>query len=80
MADHLPHVPLFPLPTDEQAIALRIAADYLSLVGRQTATALFGCPSVDDDTKLLASISNSMLTGAALCEGLVELIEQVAER
>ncbi len=30
MADHVPHVPLFPLPTDEQASALRIAADYLS--------------------------------------------------
>lgn len=79
MADRLPTVPLFPLPTDEQVIALRIAADYLSLVGRQTATALLGCPSVDDDTKLWANISKSVLTVAALCEGLVELIDQLAE-
>lgn len=80
MDDRVHTIPLFPLPTDEQAIALRIAADYLSLVGRQTATALFGCPVMDSDTKLLASISNSMLTVAALCEGLVELIDQLAEQ
>ena len=66
------------MPTDEQAAALRIAAEYLTLVGTQTATSLLGCPPLHDDTQLLASVSSSLLTGAALCEGLVELSEHLA--
>jgi hypothetical protein len=79
VVDHAQTIPPFPLPTDDQAIALRIAAEYLTLVGTQTATSLLGCPPLTGDTKLLASISNSLLRGAALCEGLVDLIDLLGE-
>jgi hypothetical protein len=45
MAERSPTIPPFPLPTDEQARALQIAVAYLSLVGRQTAICLLGCPA-----------------------------------
>jgi hypothetical protein len=63
----------FPLPDEEQAVALQIASEYLTLAGTQSASRLLGCPRVDGETALLAEFSNSLLTGAALCAGLVEM-------
>ena len=63
----------FSLPDEEQAVALQIASEYLTQAGTQSASLLLGCPRVDGETALLAEFSNSLLTGAALCAGLVEL-------
>jgi hypothetical protein len=62
---------------NEQAVALQVVGEYLALAGMQAATALLGCPPVDRDTTRLAEISNSLLTSAALCAGLVEMAEEV---
>lgn len=67
----------FPPPDEEQAVALQIVSDYLSLAGTQTATLLLGCPKVDNDTTVLAEFSNSMLRGAALCAGLVRIADHL---
>lgn len=69
-------VPIFPLPDQEQAIALQIVCDYLTQAGTQAATALLGCPKIDGSTTLLAEFSNSMLSGAALCAGLVAIVDE----
>lgn len=76
MAVHPQSIPPFPLPTEEEAVALQIVSEYLTLAGTQAASLLLGCPPVDTETTLLADFSNSMLTGAALCAGLVELAEE----
>jgi hypothetical protein len=76
LAVHSPPVPPFPLPDQEQAVALQIASEYLTLAGTQSASFLLGCPPLDKSTTLLAEFSNSMLSGAALCAGLVELAEE----
>lgn len=70
--------PYFPLPDQEQAIALQIVSDYLTQAGTQAATYLLSCPKTDSDTALLAEFSNSMLSGAALCAGLVAAVDDVA--
>jgi hypothetical protein len=80
MAVHPQSIPPFPLPTEEEAVALQIVSEYLTLAGTQAASLLLGCPPVDKDTTLLADFSNSMLTGAALCAGLVELAEEQHEQ
>jgi hypothetical protein len=69
----------FPMPDQEQAVALQIVSDYLTLVGTQSASLLLGCPRIDGDTVLLAEFSNSLLTGAALCAGLVEAASRHAD-
>ncbi len=66
-------VPYFPLPDQEQAIALQIVSDYLSQAGTQAATFLLGCPRISTDTTSLADLCNRMLSGAALCAGLVAI-------
>jgi hypothetical protein len=79
MTFQLQSMPAFPLPNQEEAIALQIVSDYLSHAGTQSASLLLGCPSIDDATTLLAEFSNSMLSGAALCAGLVEIADQQSE-
>jgi hypothetical protein len=68
-------VPAFPLPTSEEAVALQIVSEYLTLPGTQSASVVLGCPPVDNNATLLAEFSNSMLSSAALCAELVELAE-----
>jgi hypothetical protein len=75
MAVHPHSHPPFPLPSAEEAVALQIVSEYLTLAGTQSASLLLGCPPLDSDTKLLAEFSNSMLNSAALCAGLVEMAD-----
>lgn len=76
MTVHPPPVPRFPPPSDEQAAALRTASEYLKLAGTQAATFVLGCPPLNGDTAMLAEFSNAMLSGAALCMGLLELADE----
>lgn len=69
----------FPPPDEEQAVALQIVSDYLSLAGTQTATLLLGCPKLDGDISVLAEFSNNMLRGAALCAGLVRIADYLGD-
>ena len=48
MAVHPPSVPRFPLPSDEQAAALKTTSEYLQFAGIQTATFVLGCPPLND--------------------------------
>jgi hypothetical protein len=79
MTVHPQSMPPFPLPTVEEAVALQIASAYLTQAGTQVASFLLGCPPLDNGATLLAEFSNSMLTGAALCAGLVEMADTQQE-
>ena len=72
------HQPLYyvPLPNDEQTAALQTVSEYLNHAGTQIASFLLGCPPINGDTATLAEFSNSMLRGAALCEGVLELTDE----
>ena len=72
---HLPVVH-FPPPSPEQAAALRATCEYLNQVGTKTASVLLGCPPLDRNASTLAGFSNQLLQCAALCEGLLELIDR----
>ena len=76
MAIRQPHVFHVPTPNDDQTAALQTASEYLTQAGTQVASILLGCPPLDGDTAVLAELSNSMLRGAALCEGLLELKDE----
>ncbi len=69
----LAHVPP---PNQDQVAALLTVSEYLNQAGTQVASFLLGCPPLTGDTAMLAEFSNSMLRGAALCEGLLELMDQ----
>jgi hypothetical protein len=68
-------IPHFPLPDEEQAIALQIASDYLTKAGTQAATFLLGCPPLNGESALLAEFSNTLLRGATLCAELVTFLD-----
>lgn len=63
--------PPFVRPSDEECAALGLAARYLLRAGTQAATRLLGRSRVDPEAELLASLADSLLQGAALCDGLV---------
>ena len=73
MATQPSSVSYFPLPDQEQAIALQIVSDYLTEAGTHAATFLLGCPKITGDTTTLAELCNRMLSGASLCAGLVAI-------
>ena len=75
----IPHLPIvhFPPPSDEQAAALQTASDYLTQAGTQVASVLLGFPQLNGDTATLAEFSTLMLRSAALCEGLLELTDEL---
>jgi len=64
-------LPPFSRPSDEECVALSLAARYLLRAGTQAATRLLGRSQVDPEAELLASLADSLLQGAALCDGLV---------
>ena len=55
----------------------RPPATYLNLAGTQVASVLLGFPPLDRDTATLAEFSTLMLRSAALCEGLLELADDL---
>ena len=61
-------VPIFPLPDQEQAIALQIVCDYLTQAGTQAATALLGCPKIDGATTLLEAAAQAGIAVPTGCE------------
>ena len=75
----IPHLPVvhFPPPNPEQAAALRTAREYLHVAGTQVASLPLGFPPVDPDTAALAELSSLMLRSAALCEGLLDLADDL---
>ena len=73
---HLPVVH-FPPPDTEQAAALRTTGAYLHQAGTQIASLLLGFPQVTPETATLAEFGTLMLRGAALCEGVLELVDEL---
>jgi hypothetical protein len=75
----IPHLPVvhFPPPSTEQAAALQTTREYLNFAGTQVASFLLGFPPMDPDTAALAEFSTLMLRSAALCEGLLELADDL---
>jgi hypothetical protein len=75
----IPHLPVvhFPPPNPEQAVALQTAGAYLSSAGTQIASVLLGFPALSADTAALAEFSTLLLRSAALCEGLLELADEL---
>ncbi len=75
----IPHLPVVhvPPPNPEQAAALETARAYLHCAGTQVASFLLGFPPLDSDTAALAEFSSLMLRSAALCEGLLELADNL---
>ena len=75
----IPHVPVvhFPPPSAEQAAALQTTRAYLHAAGTQVASYLLGFPPLDPDTAALAEFSAQMLRSAALCDGLLDLTDEL---
>jgi hypothetical protein len=75
----IPHLPVvhFPPSNTEQAAALQLASAYLHSVGTQVASVLLGFPQLNPDTATLAEFSTLLLRSAALCEGLLELADDL---
>lgn len=63
-----------PAPTPVEAEALAIVASYLTRAGTTTATALLGQPAAYQETLLLATLRDHLLAGAALCDGVLDLL------
>ena len=63
---------LFPVPTLDEAAALRIAGTYLVRAGCLTAHRLLA-QRAGDDAELLATVSDHRLAGALLCAELTNL-------
>ena len=68
------HLPFSP-PTAEECVALGLAAHYLLRAGTEAATRLLGRGRVDAEAELMASLSDSFLQGAALCDGLTGAVD-----
>jgi len=77
VADHREHVHHFPPPTAEQAVALQTTCQYLNQAGTQVASFLLGFLPLNSDTATLAEFSTLMLWSAALCNGLLELTDEL---
>jgi hypothetical protein len=75
----IPHLPVVhvPPPNPEQAQALRTTSAYLNQAGTQFASVLLGFPPQDPNTAALAEFSTLLLRSAALCEGLLELTDDL---
>jgi len=65
----------FSPPTGEECIALNLVARYLLRAGTEAASRLLGRGRVDDEAELLASLSDSLLQEAALCDGLTGAVQ-----
>jgi hypothetical protein len=78
----IPHLPVvhFPPPNPEQAAALQTVSEYLTQAGTQVASILLGFPALGGDTPTLAEFSTLMLRSAALCEGLLELADDLDQQ
>jgi hypothetical protein len=62
-----------PAPTAAEAEALRLAAAYLNRAGTRTASLLLAQWSPPAVAAPLESLRDSLLAGAALCDGLLDL-------
>jgi hypothetical protein len=63
-------------PTPEEAAALQVAARYFLRAGTEAATKLLGCDLPDVRAELCASLSDSYLHGAALCDGVTQSLDE----
>lgn len=60
--------PPFARPSDKECVALGLVARYFLRAGTQAATLLLGRSRIDPEAELLASLSDTLLQGAALCD------------
>ncbi len=65
-----PTLPFAP-PDPAEAAALAHAAAYLARAGTQAASRLLAAPA---DAALLGALRDELLAGAALCDGLLDLL------
>jgi hypothetical protein len=70
----------FPPPSPEQAVALQTVSEYLNQAGTQVASVLRGFPRLNGDTAALAEFSTLLLRSAALCDGLLELTDDLGRQ
>lgn len=64
--------PPFSPPSAEECVALGLAARYLLRAGTEATTQLLGRNRVDGEAELLASLSDRLFQGAALCDRLAD--------
>ena len=76
MAVHPQPMLPFPAPNEAEAAALQTVRDYLTRAGTQVASRLLGCPPPSRETQIVADLSESMLSSAALCAGLLDLTDE----
>ena len=68
--------PVFSPPSEEQRLALTIAAAYLKLSSTEAATRLLpGVPMLDGQIELMAQLRDDLNQSAVLCEILVEVFD-----
>lgn len=65
---------LVALPSSREVDAIQVVGDYLTRVGTQAATMLL-TGAAPPQADLLAELSDTMLAGAALCAGLLDLVD-----
>ncbi len=78
-------VPSFPLspvpaPTAAEADALAVVAAYLSRAGTTASTLLLAHGRDAGHPTLLAALKDQLLAGAALCDGLLDLVPDGPDR
>jgi hypothetical protein len=65
-----------PLPTEIEAAALQIVSAYLHRAGTTLASRLLGCPDLNPEATLAADLSDRLLGSAALCQGVLDLVDK----
>ncbi len=73
MAHQFPETTLFVLPDTDEAAALAVAARYLSRAGTSAGSRLLGLRIDPGEAAFMESMRDSLLAGAALCDGLLDI-------
>ncbi len=73
-------LPLLPEPSPVEAAALVVAAAYLGRAGTTESTLLLDHRADLAHPELIAALWDQLLAGAALCDGLLDLLPQADHR
>ncbi len=73
-------LPLVPEPSPAEADALTVVASYLSRAGTTASTLLLDHGADLDHPALMAAVRDQLLAGAALCDGLLDLLPEADGR
>jgi len=71
---------LFVPPDIDEAAALAVAARYLSRAGTAAGSRLLGLRIDPNEATLIEATRDSLLAGAALCDGLLDLVPERRSR